>query len=66
MGLPIDKNVVKRVEEIAKIEKQSTFDQYSMFEWAPVITVIDYMIENEDKESNEENSENELIKEIFE
>ena len=66
MGLPIDENVVKRVEEIAKIEKQSTFDQYSMFEWAPVITVIYYMIENEDNESNEENSENELIKEIFE
>ena len=37
-----------------------------MFEWAPEITIMDYMTENEDEESNEENSESELIEEIME
>ena len=38
--LPIENEVVKRVEELSKIEKQPTFDQYSMFEWPPGINIL--------------------------
>ena len=37
-----------------------------MFEWAPVIFTMDAMTENKDEESNEENYESELIKDIVE
>ena len=47
--LPIEKDVVKRVEELAKIEKQPAFDQYQMFEWSPRIPIMDNMTSNEDK-----------------
>ena len=53
--LPIDGDVIKRVEDLAKIEKRPTFDQYPMFEWAPGIPIMDDMTEHEDKESNEKN-----------
>ena len=62
----IDDEVVKRVEELAKIEKQPTFDQYTMFEWAPIIPILENMIGNEDKGSDEENPEDELVEEIVE
>ena len=44
--LPIDEDVVKRVKDLAKIEKEPTFDPYPMFEWAPGIPVMDNMTEN--------------------
>ena len=34
MESPIDDNIVKSVEDLAKIEKHPTFDQCTMFEWA--------------------------------
>ena len=46
--LPMDNKVIKRVEELEKIEKQPTFDQYPMFEWAPGITILDDIAGNED------------------
>ena len=45
MELPIYDNVVKRVEEISKIEKHPTFDQYQIFGWAPGISIMEYMRE---------------------
>ena len=48
--LPIYDNVVKRVEKLAKIEKDPTFGQYLMFEWAPGIPIMYDMTENEDEE----------------
>ena len=47
--LTIYDEVVKKVEELEKIEKQPTFDQYLIFEWAPRITILDDMPGNEDK-----------------
>ena len=38
--LPIENEVVKRVEELSKIEKQPTFDQYPMFEWPSGINIL--------------------------
>ena len=46
MELPIDYDVVKRVEEPGKREKQPTFDQYPMFEWTPWIPIMDSMSES--------------------
>ena len=40
LELPIDDKVVKRVEELEKMEKQPIFDQYPMFEWAPGIPMF--------------------------
>ena len=40
LELPIDGEVVKRLEELSKIDKQPTFDQYPMFEWAPGIPIF--------------------------
>ena len=57
LELLIDDEVVKRVEELGKIEKQPTFDQYSMFEWAPGIPNWDYIEGIEDKGYDEENPE---------
>ena len=37
-----------------------------MFEWSPVIPIMDYMTENEDKESNGEKYQSELIEDIIE
>ena len=37
-----------------------------MFEWAPGIPTMDYMTENEDKESNGENYERKIIEYIVE
>ena len=37
---------VKRVEELSPNEKQSTFDQYPMFEWSPGIPILDDMTWN--------------------
>ena len=64
--LPIYDKVVKRVEELSKIEKRPTFDQYPMFEWAPGIPIFDDMIGNKDKESDEENPEDDLVEDISE
>ena len=50
VGLPIDNDDVKMVEKLAMIEKYPTFDQYSIFEWAPGILTIYYMKENKDEE----------------
>ena len=47
--LPINDEVVKRVEELAKIEKQPTFYQYPMFECEPGISILDNMKGNEDE-----------------
>ena len=58
---PIYQDVVKRVEDQSKIGKQPTFDQYPMFESTSGISIMDNMEENDDKESNEENYESELI-----
>ena len=33
----------KRVEELTKIEKQPTFDQYPMFDWVLGIPIVDSM-----------------------
>ena len=57
----MDNEVVKGVEELAKIEKQPTFDQYPIFEWAPGIPILDDMTGNEDEGSDEENPEDELV-----
>ena len=38
--LPRGNEVVKRVEELAKIEKQPTFEQYPMFGWAPEVPIL--------------------------
>ena len=51
--LPIDDNIVKWVDDLAKIGKHPNFDKYPMFQWAPVISIMDNMTENEDEESNE-------------
>ena len=64
--LPIDDEVFNRVEELAKIAKQPTFDQYPMFDWAPGIPILDNMKGNKDKGSDTENSEDKLKEEIFE
>ena len=61
MELSIDENFVKRIEEPDKKEKQPTFDQYPMFEWAKVIPTMYNTKEDKDRESNEENSEGKLI-----
>ena len=50
--LTIGNEFVKRVEELAKFEKQPTFDQYTMFEWAPGILILDNMTGNEDEGSD--------------
>ena len=57
--------VVKRVEEISKIEKKSTFYQYPMFQWAPGIPIRGDMTGNEDKGFDEEISEDDLVQEIW-
>ena len=57
--------VVKRVEEISKIEKKSTFYQYPMFQWAPGIPVLGDMKGNEEKRSDEERTEDDLTEEIW-
>ena len=41
--LTTDYEIFKRVEELAKNEKQPTFDQYPMFEWTPGIPILDDM-----------------------
>ena len=64
--LPIDNDVIKRVEEPVNIEKHTTFDQYKFFQWAPGIPIIYNMAENEYEESKKENSERNLIEESFE
>ena len=38
--LTIYDDIVKRLEELEKKEKQPTFDQYPMFEWIPGIPII--------------------------
>ena len=63
--LTIDENIVKRVEELYRIEKQPTFDQYPMFYWTSVIKIMDNITETEYEESNEENSESELVEELW-
>ena len=47
MELPIYDDFVKRVDELAKDEKQPTFEKYPMFEWAREITIMDDMTINE-------------------
>ena len=47
--LNIGGNVVKRVEEPPKILKHPTFDQYPVFEWVPVIPIMENMTENEEQ-----------------
>ena len=64
--LSIDYEVVKRVDELAKIEKQPTLDQYTIFEWVQGIPILDNMPGNEDERSDKENSEDELIEAIVE
>ena len=64
--LPMDENVVKRVEEIAKIGIHPTSNQYPMFEWALGIPIMDNTTENEYEQSNEEIFESKLIEEIIE
>ena len=64
--LPIDNEFIKRVEELAKVRKQTTFDQYPMFQWAPEIPILDNMTGNEDKGSDKENSGGELVEENVE
>ena len=59
--LPIDYKFVKRVDEVEKIEKQPTFDQYPMFECAPLILNVDDIIGNEEKGCDEENPEYEFV-----
>ena len=49
LELSIDNDVVKRVEELAKIEKLTTLYQHPMFEWAPGIPILDNMTGNEDE-----------------
>ena len=58
---PVDDEVVKRVEELAKLERQTTFDQYPIFEWAPGIPILDDMTGNEDEEYDEENSKKNIL-----
>ena len=53
MELPIDDEIVKKVEELAKNEIQPTFDQYPMFEWITGIPIMENMAEGEDKDLNE-------------
>ena len=64
--LTIDENIVKRVEELYRIEKQPTFDQYPMFYWTSVIKIMDNITETEYEESNEENSEGKPTEAILE
>ena len=66
MELPIDYEIVKRVEEPARSEKQPTFEKYPMFEWTPGIPIMDEMTYIEDRELNEENAEVLLIKDTIE
>ena len=66
MELPIYDDFVKRVDELAKDEKQPTFEKYPMFEWAPEIPIMDDMTENKEEESNGEDYEIELIEYIVE
>ena len=45
----IDDEFFNRIEELSKIKKQPTFDQYPMFEWAPGIPILDDMTGNKDE-----------------
>ena len=49
-----------------KIEKQPTFDQYQIFEWAPGIPILEEMIGKEYELSDEENPKDEIVEEIVE
>ena len=66
MELHIDDVVVKKLEELAKNEIHPTFRQYPIFEYAPGISIMGNMIENEDRKSKEENYEIKLIEDIVE
>ena len=49
MELPIDDDIVKKLEELEKLLNQPTFDRYPMFEWKPGITIMGNMTESEYK-----------------
>ena len=66
MELPIDDDIVKKLEELEKLLNQPTFDRYPMFEWTPGITIMGNMTESEYKSWNEENAEFQLIEDIVE
>ena len=57
----MEDKVIKRVEELEKLEKQPIFDQYPMFEWPPGMPILDDMTGNEDKGYDEENIEDNLV-----
>ena len=64
--LPIDDEVVNRVEKLSKIEKQANFYQNPMFEWAPGIPILGDISGNEEEISDEENPEDDLVEAIVE
>ena len=64
--VPTCYEIIKRVQEQAKLKKQSTFDQYPMFEWELGITILDDMTGNEDKGSDEQKPEDELVGNVLE
>ena len=58
--------IFQEVRGARKIEKQNTFDQYSIFEWVPGIPILDNMKGHEDEGSDKENGENDIVEEILE
>ena len=64
--LTIDYELLKRVEELEKNQKQSTFDKYNCFEWAPGISIWNNTTGNEDEGYDRGNPEDKLLEEIVE